>query len=361
VTLDATLSRRANKRTTSTEPKQRGVFERPPDSGVWWVQFFDVNGKRRREKVGRYSDAVNRYDKLKAEIRLVKTAKRAGVWVNDPKPGVTISELIDDALLFVANHKDKRNYVSRGEIVRTALGDRVASSLTPQDLDKWLKAHCTTAATSNRYKAFLSLCFREGIANRKVTANPVRSVRPRREPKGRQRFLSREEYNTLHDIVADKFPEHLAEFVISVHTGMRLSEQYSVTWRQVHMNRKRIELSDTKNTEPRTVHLNTYAIKAIESLKPAKPKSSDLVFSSTTKDFTTRAWFDPCLEAAEIDDYTWHNNRHTFCSWLAMVGATIKEIQDAAGHKTIAMSARYAHLSPHHTASVVERLTSDAS
>jgi integrase len=37
---------------------------------------------------------------------------------------------------------------------------------------------------------------------------------------------------------------------------------------------------------------------------------------------------------------------HTFCSWLSMAGVSIKEIQELAGHKTIAMSARYSHLSP---------------
>jgi site-specific recombinase XerD len=59
---------------------------------------------------------------------------------------------------------------------------------------------------------------------------------------------------------------------------------------------------------------------------------------------------------AKIADYTWHNNRHTFCSWLALAGVSIKEIQVLAGHKTITMAARYAHLSPEATASASERL-----
>ena len=57
--------------------------------------------------------------------------------------------------------------------------------------------------------------------------------------------------------------------------------------------------------------------------------------------FDTRSWFQPCLAEAGIQGYVWHCNRHTFCSWLAMAGATIKEIQELAGHKTITMSARY--------------------
>ena len=50
------------------------------------------------------------------------------------------------------------------------------------------------------------------------------------------------------------------------------------------------------------------------------------------------SWFHPCLKEAVIDDYVWHCNRHTFCSWLAMNGASIKEIQVAAGHKVIVYS-----------------------
>jgi integrase len=72
--------------------------------------------------------------------------------------------------------------------------------------------------------------------------------------------------------------------------------------------------------------------------------------------FDNRSWFSPCLDEAKITDYTWHSNRHTFCSWLAMAGASTKEIQEAAGHRTITMAARYAHLSPAHRLSVVERI-----
>jgi site-specific recombinase XerD len=64
------------------------------------------------------------------------------------------------------------------------------------------------------------------------------------------------------------------------------------------------------------------------------------------------------MESAGITGYVWHSNRHTFCSWLAMAGAIIKEIQELAGHKAITMSARYAHLSPDHKQSVIDRISS---
>jgi integrase len=159
-------------------------------------------------------------------------------------------------------------------------------------------------------------------------------------------------------VIAARFPEHLAEFVVSIHTGMRLSEQYSCMWSQVDLERRTIELTKTKNGSARTVHLNADALKAIGSLKRPLQKASDPVFprEGSQGRFDTRSWFQPCLEDAKIASYVWHSNRHTFCSWLAMAGASIKEIQELAGHKTITMSARYSHLSPEHRLSVIDRI-----
>jgi integrase len=332
----------------------RGVYENPVDSGIWWIHYY-VAGKRHREKVGRKSDAIKLYQTRKADA----AAGRKLPQLRNSKV-VTVSELIDDALEFVAHHKDNRNYKSKGEIVREALGSRHATELTPQELERWLRERCKTAATANRYKAFISLCYREGVRNGKVSVNPARLVRQRREGTGRLRFLSQEEYDRLHKVIAKRFPEHVAEFVVSIHTGMRLSEQYSCTWSQVHFDRKTIELTKTKNGSARTVHLNSDAIAALESLKRPRQHPSDPVFprEGSKGRFDTRSWFQPCLEETGISEYVWHCNRHTFCSWLAMAGASIKEIQEAAGHKTITMSARYSHLSPAHRLSVVERIAS---
>jgi integrase len=80
-------------------------------------------------------------------------------------------------------------------------------------------------------------------------------------------FLSRAEYDALCAVVANRFPEHLPEFIVSIHSGMRLTEQYSSTWSQVDFRRRIIDLTKTKNYSARTVHLNADAIAAIESKK----------------------------------------------------------------------------------------------
>jgi integrase len=155
-----------------------------------------------------------------------------------------------------------------------------------------------------------------------------------------------------------RVPEHSAEFIVSVNTGMRLSEQYSLTWGQVHLDRRTIDLTKTKNGSARTVHLNADAVAALKTLHMKATKPSDMVFPRQGPRFDTRSWFVPSLGDAKISGYVWHSNRHTFCSWLAMAGASIKEIQELAGHKTITMSARYSHLSPEHRLSVIDRISS---
>ena len=329
----------------------RGVFERPKGSGLWWINFYQ-DGKQHREKVGARSAAIDLY-------RIRKADARRGVKLPDLRNGkVTLSALIDCALEFVRTHnKSVRDYKCKAKIVQADLGSRPAEEITPEELDRWISSHCKTPATSNRYRAFFSLCYREGQRNRKVDVNPARLVRPRRENNARLRFLSREEYDKLAVIIKRDAPEHFPSFVVSVYTGMRLSEQFNLSWTQVEFDRLLVRLTKTKNGSARNVPLNSVALAALESQRAMVPhKAADVVFPRSGQHADYRPWFLPALKEAEIKDYTWHGNRHTFCSWLAMAGVSIKEIQVLAGHKTISMSARYSHLSPEVTASASERL-----
>lgn len=66
-------------------------------------------------------------------------------------------------------------------------------------------------------------------------------------------------------------------------------------------------------------------------------------------------WY-KAMEDAELEDFRFHDLRHSAASYLAMNGATLAEIAEILGHKTLQMVKRYAHLSDQHTAKVVERM-----
>ena len=62
------------------------------------------------------------------------------------------------------------------------------------------------------------------------------------------------------------------------------------------------------------------------------------------------------VQKATIPDFRFHDLRHTFASYLAMNGASLLEIAEVLGHKTLTMVKRYAHLTEAHTRGVVERM-----
>jgi integrase len=78
------------------------------------------------------------------------------------------------------------------------------------------------------------------------------------------------------------------------------------------------------------------------------------VFSSNWN--TYRNAFEGAVARAELEDFRFHDLRHTFASWTVQRGATLNEVKDLIGHSTLAMVMRYAHLSPEHLRSAVARL-----
>ena len=69
-----------------------------------------------------------------------------------------------------------------------------------------------------------------------------------------------------------------------------------------------------------------------------------------------RRWFESAIEIAGIKDFTWHCIRHTFASRLVAAGVPLKAVQELMGHKTIEMTARYAHLAPDYQFAALEKL-----
>ncbi len=352
------------------EKKVRGVYEHPKGSQVWWIQYFE-HGRRHRERVGRKSDAIRLYQKRKTQILLGDKLPEL------QRKRITFGELLDDALVYAREHKRVlRNYEGKADLLRPVFGLRTAEEIKPEEFSKWIARRGAGAAAFNRYRSFLSLCYREGMRHGKVTANPARLLVLKAESRGRKRFLSREEYDKilaairLQPFQATKGKAldrallrrrlRVAAFIVSVHTGMRLSEQFGLRWRHVDFANREIQILDTKNGEDRTVPMASVVFDELTAIRPGKVSRNDLVFPRRrggTEAVAVR-WFRQVLrdEKVGIEEYTWHNNRHTFCSWLAIGGSSLRTIQELAGHKDIAMSARYAHLSPDHKRTEIERL-----
>jgi integrase len=115
---------------------------------------------------------------------------------------------------------------------------------------------------------------------------------------------------------------------------------------------------DTKNGEPRGVPLNKAAIAALSALEPDRRKREGKVFKRKDgEDWgQIRTGWEMAVKRAGLNDFRFHDLRHTAASHLAMRGRPLKEIQEVLGHKSFSTTLRYAHLSPMHLRTAVESL-----
>jgi integrase len=196
----------------------------------------------------------------------------------------------------------------------------------------------------------------------KVHENPARMICREMVPLGRVRFLSKEEENQLRAAVVVHttsaspwdWEEPLLELDVALHSGMRLGEQFSLTWDQVDIANRNLHLDITKNGSSRYVRLNTAAIAALAQLKRRHDRLRYPADSPVFSIKNPSKWFSAAVERAGIEGVTWHTLRHTFASRLVMAGVNLKTVKDLLGHKTIRMTARYAHLAAHHLKAAVE-------
>jgi site-specific recombinase XerD len=338
----ALSSRRAAQRNSHT----RGVFERKP--GEWWICYFDASGRKRREKAGTWASARDLYIKRKNDAlrgkKLPETLRRKTV---------PFAEIAKDALAHSKQHKrDYRHDVGRMETLLSWFREYPAESITPQEIERRFEKERWSPATCNRFRALLSLTYRLAILSNKVGNNPARLVKHRREDNTRIRFLSADEEAALRKATVARAREHLPEIELALHTGMRLSEQYGLTWADVSLDRRLLTIPRSKNGLARHVPLNHSATRALESLRKRTGESGFVCGGAPGP----RPWFEPVLAAAKLSDFSWHCLRHTFASRLVMAGVDLRTVQELLGHKTIAMTIRYAHLAPKHTLAAVERL-----
>jgi len=137
-------------------------------------------------------------------------------------------------------------------------------------------------------------------------------------------------------------------------TGMRMSEQLTLEWNEIDLDAGAIHLDQTKNGTSRFVCLNSRAL-AIMKMLYERSVGIGRVFIAKRPD-----WFRDAVKKAGIKDFTWHCLRHTFASRLIMAGVDLKTVQELMGHKSITMTARYAHLSPEHRMAALEKLCPSA-
>jgi len=319
----------------------------------------------------------------KAWAAKIETDIKAGRHFGESKRhtfGELLAEYEKHAASKLRSFADRKPHLSRWE---KEFGDCLLKDITPQRIkavrdkltqeatrhtskksgnaeqDALRQMGTRSGASANRYLASLSACLSYGVKELAwLEKNPCDRVSRNEEAAGRVRFLSDDERTRLLEACRQHADLYLA-VVLSLVTGARQSEVMTLKWGQIDFTRKIITLHETKNGERRALPLVSEAFTLLHARAKVRNIQDDRVFPPTTKDGKVRslreAW-ERALELAEIDNFHWHDLRHTAASYLVMSGVSLVEVAKILGHRTLAMVARYAHLSDDHIVSTGEKL-----
>ena len=275
----------------------------------------------------------------------------------------TLSELIERYIEFyITDNRKDRKRIPQLRWWQSQLGDFLLTEMTAPRLSEMKQklGKDKANATVNRYLAALSHVFTMAVNEWEwMDDNPMRKVKRPKEPRGRVRFLSEQEKDILLETCQESQVKELYPIVLlAISTGMRQGEILNLNWQDIDFEKSRCILHDTKNGERRAVPIVGTALKELKAWSKVRKINTDLVFpgkNPKTPIFIRKPWMD-AVKSAEIEDFRFHDLRHTAASYLAMSGASLAEIAEILGHKTLSMVRRYAHLSEGHTSSVVKRM-----
>ena len=141
------------------------------------------------------------------------------------------------------------------------------------------------------------------------------------------------------------------------------SELLNLEWKDVDFKNKTVKVDNkedhhTKNYELRSIPMNSFLCSVLRKI-PRHIKSGYVFCNKSGEKFRRiRDGFNATLKRAGIENFRFHDMRHTFASHLVMKGCDLRTVQQLLGHKDIKMTMRYSHLSKEHLCNAVENLYS---
>jgi len=340
-----------------------GLYRRP-DSKKWWASYIGSDGRRVRRSTGtaKKTDAAALLGKWKAE------AHNEAHW--DQAPSRTFEELMTRYLHETTGERRSEVDVKRNIArLRQTFAHTNMQAISRDHIRGYItkrKGENVTNATINRELQALGGAINYANVHWQWNLpNPVKG-NMLREADGRLRWITHDQAVALISAGSkqkERAP-HLAPLItLALHTGMRRGEMLGLEWSRVDLQANLIYLEShhTKAKRRRSVALNKTAREAILTqarFRATHCPAARWVFC--TKDGarigTVKRSFATACRTAGIDDFRFHDLRHTCAAWLVQSGVPIAEVRDVLGHCTLQMTERYAHLAPENLRAAVAQL-----
>jgi integrase len=316
---------------------------------TWWVRFTAPNGERIRRSAGTEDKqtAQEYHDQLKVELwRIYRLGE---------KPRRTWQEAIVRWMQDKDEKADRYKDVAKLKWFDPFLRDHYLDEINRDVIDHIgaTKKAEASASTANRYLALLRAILRRARDDWEwVDAIPRIRLYP--EPKKRVRWITQAQAATL----VSELPPHLAAMAaFTLATGLRQANVSYLRWDQVDLKRCTawIHADQSKSRRAIAVPLNEDALCVLSQQLGKHP-----VFVFTYKDkpvarTSTKAW-KHALARAGIENFRWHDLRHTWASWHVQAGTSLQELMELGGWASYEMVLRYAHLASEHLRDAAKRV-----
>ena len=306
---------------------------------TWWIDFTTPGGERIRRSAATEdkTQAQELHDQLKAESwRVDKLGE---------KQRRTWDEAAYKWLLDTEHKRSHGQDVAQVAWLQRHFRGHYLDQLTRDVIAQVgeSKRQQTSPATANRLLALIrSILRRAALDWEWIDKPPV--IKLYREPKRRVRYLTPQQALTL----LNELPPHLADIVrFSLATGLRRSNVTRLDWSQVDLKRRVAWIHGDQAKAGKPIHVTLNAT-ALDVLTRQIGKHQARVFTYKGKPVTqvnTKAWYG-ALKRAGIEDFRWHDLRHTWASWLTQQGVPLNVIQEMGAWESAEMVRRYAHLAP---------------
>ena len=308
---------------------------------TWWVRFTAPDGERIRRSAGTEDKqlAQEYHDQLKVERWRIH---RLG-----EKPRRTWQEAVvrwmQDTDGKADHHKDIAKLKWLDQFLRSHYLDEISRDMV--DHIGASKKREASASTANRYLALLRAVLRKA-RDEWEWIEAIPRVRLFPEPKKRVRWITQVQAAKL----VSELPTHLADMAaFTLATGLRQSNVSWLRWDQVDLERCTawIHADQSKSRRAIAVPLNEDARSVLSQRRGIHPVFVFTYKGAPVARTTTKAW-KHALARAGIEDFRWHDLRHTWASWHVQNGTSLQELMELGGWSSFEMVLRYAHLAGEH-------------
>jgi integrase len=350
-------------------PKNR-KYKGKPDN-IFYVVYWN-NGKKIFEKVGSISEGYSA--KTAAGIRGDRIRdKRHGVELPRQKKKIPLfKDLAGKYLKWAetnrarAGREDKSYYQNH---LAERFDNKRLNEISSFDLERMkselLKKGLAPASVKHCLVLFRQMVNKANAWGLYSGENPIKGVKLPSLQNQRERFLSYEEADRLLKELAGVSRKVHDMALLSLQTGMRAGEVFNLKGQDIDLENSLLSVMDPKNKQSRKVYLTPTLSAILKDRIPDNPEGyvfkdrlhgGQIQFiSQTFRKTVKRLEFNKGVtDRRQLVNF--HTLRHTFASWLALQGTPILTISQLLGHKSLAMTQRYSHLSPDHKKDAIQSI-----